>query len=56
MSSKVIFITGATSGIGFDAARTLTEQGHTVIGTTRKKKPRVLGSKCSALMFAIRKH
>lgn len=33
---KVILITGATSGIGFDAARFFAEKGHKVYGTGRK--------------------
>lgn len=34
--SKTIFITGVSSGIGFDAAVTLVRQGYKVIGTVRK--------------------
>ena len=33
---KVILITGATTGIGFDAARFFAEKGHRVFGTGRK--------------------
>lgn len=33
---KTIVITGASTGIGLDAAKTLTERGHRVIGTCRK--------------------
>lgn len=35
-NEKVILITGASSGIGFDAARALVEQGHKVYGTSRQ--------------------
>lgn len=35
---KVVFITGASAGIGFDTARTLAEEGYIVAGTTRKKQ------------------
>ena len=36
MVQKVILITGASSGIGFDAAMRLAEQGHTVYGGARR--------------------
>ena len=34
--NKIIAITGASSGIGFDSARKLIEQGHTVYGLARR--------------------
>lgn len=36
MEKKVILITGASSGIGFDAAKTLARQGHTVYAAARR--------------------
>ena len=36
MDKKVILITGASSGIGYDAARRLSEQGHRVYGAARR--------------------
>ena len=36
MSNKVILITGASSGIGYDAALMLAEQGHKVYGAARR--------------------
>lgn len=36
MKSKIILITGASSGIGKECARLLTEEGHIVYGTSRK--------------------
>ena len=36
MEKKVILITGASSGIGFDAAQTLARQGHTVYAAARR--------------------
>lgn len=35
-NNKVILITGASSGIGFDAAQTLARQGHTVYAAARR--------------------
>ena len=35
MKQKVILITGASSGIGFETAKMLSKQGHTVYGTSR---------------------
>lgn len=37
MNSKVVFITGATSGLGKACAEYLAEQGHLVYGTGRRK-------------------
>lgn len=42
--SKVILVTGATSGIGLLTARMLAEQGHTVIGTGRSADSKGLES------------
>ena len=36
MESKVILVTGASSGIGFDTARTLARQGHKVYAAARR--------------------
>lgn len=36
MESKVILITGASSGIGFDAAQTLARQGHKIYAAARR--------------------
>lgn len=36
MQSKVILITGASSGIGFDAAQTLARQGHKIYAAARR--------------------
>lgn len=35
---KTVLITGASSGMGFVTGRMLTEEGHTVYGTTRKEE------------------
>lgn len=35
-NEKVILITGASSGIGFDAAQTLAQQGHRVFAAARR--------------------
>ena len=35
-NSKVVLITGASSGIGFDAAQTLARQGHKVYAAARR--------------------
>lgn len=37
MNTKVVFITGATSGLGLACAEYLAEQGHSVYGTGRRK-------------------
>lgn len=36
MSKKIILITGASSGIGFDAAQTLARQGHKIYAAARR--------------------
>lgn len=36
MNKKVILLTGASSGIGFDTARMLARQGHIVYGAARR--------------------
>ena len=36
MEKKVIFLTGASSGIGFQTAEMLAKQGHIVYGTARR--------------------
>ena len=36
MEKKVILITGASSGIGYDSALKLAEQGHKVYGAARR--------------------
>ncbi len=36
MQQKVILITGASSGIGYDAALMLAEQGHKVYSAARR--------------------
>ena len=36
MESKVILLTGASSGIGYDAAQTLARQGHRVYAAARR--------------------
>ena len=36
IDKKIILITGCSSGIGFDAAKTLAQRGHQVIATCRK--------------------
>lgn len=38
MQSKIIFITGCSSGIGYDAALALKQRGHWVIASCRKEK------------------
>ena len=38
MQEKIIFITGCSSGIGYDAARTLSQRGHQVIASCRKEE------------------
>ncbi len=37
MNNKVVFITGASSGIGAECFKYLENKGYTVFGTTRKK-------------------
>ena len=36
MESKVLLITGASSGMGFETAKLLAEQGHIVYGGARR--------------------
>ena len=48
MNGRVAVITGATSGIGFETARALTDKGFLVIGTGRSQK------KCEQAAAAIR--
>ena len=36
MTPKVILLTGASSGIGFDTAKMLASQGHKVYGAARR--------------------
>lgn len=36
MSTKIILLTGASSGIGFETAKILAQQGHTVYGVARR--------------------
>jgi NAD(P)-dependent dehydrogenase (short-subunit alcohol dehydrogenase family) len=38
MQEKIILITGCSSGIGYDAARTLSQRGHRVIASCRKEE------------------
>src|SRR5436853_4679103 len=37
MSQKVVWVTGASVGIGFDIAKTFAKAGHIVIATARRK-------------------
>ena len=36
MSNKVILVTGASSGMGFETAKTLAQQGNKVYGAARR--------------------
>lgn len=56
---KNIFITGVSTGIGFDALTSLVSRGYFVIGTVRKsedsdKLKKEFGDKCIILIFDVR--
>lgn len=56
---KNIFITGVSTGIGYDALRSLVSLGYFVIGTVRKpedadKLKKEFGDKCIILVFDVR--
>jgi NAD(P)-dependent dehydrogenase (short-subunit alcohol dehydrogenase family) len=56
---KNIFITGVSTGIGYDALTSLVAKGYFVIGTVRKtedadKLKKEFGGKCTILVFDVR--
>jgi len=56
---KNIFITGVSTGIGYDALTSLVSRGYFVIGTVRKSKDadklkKEFGDKCIILIFDVR--
>ena len=52
---RVIFITGCSSGIGLDAALTLTKRGHRVIASCRKAKDvqKLIDKGCEAVLMDV---
>lgn len=54
-TSKIILITGCSSGIGLETARTLAQRGHRVFGTIRKEKDAAAlqAAGCETLMMDI---